>query len=124
MNKYSVIRSILALFVFLTGFTVSCARSSDSVGHLDIINESGETLEFVKVNVCKKDFSFTNILVGATVSFDFPVSHESGYSIAVVTASGQKISSELGYVTRGFDFSDKIKILADKATIERVDVSD
>ncbi|MDH5189947.1 MAG: hypothetical protein OEW89_01725 [Gammaproteobacteria bacterium] len=77
---------------------------------------SGEIISSAVVKVCDQEFEFRNIDPEKTVIGDFIITSDSHYTIKIRFLSGSSIQNEIGYVTNGFDFNDKI--IVSKSAIE------
>jgi hypothetical protein len=68
-------------------------------------------------------FRFIDSPVNSAVELTCPITRESAYNIRVRLASGNSFDTETGYVTRGFDFSDRLVVSVDGLVFERLEVS-
>ena len=92
-------------------------------GRVEIQNKSGTEIKELEVEVSKNRFLFWNLPDGSAVEFTYPITIESGYKIKVSLASGTSFESKAGYVTRGFDFSDRLIVSPDTLQFEREKVT-
>ena len=120
------VRRIIAILLLLAVsicVVIVIARPGVSLGRLHIDNQSGQQLEEVGIAISDNTFRFVGLPVNSAVELTCPITRESAYKIRVRLASGKTFNTETGYVTRGFDFSDRLVVSVDGLVFERLEVS-
>ena len=102
MTIKSVVMNV-CIIIFLLSITTSCILRDNS-GQITLINESGESIKTVRIEVCKQLIEFKTIRQGEKAKGTYKITSDSHYDILVTFASGKKLRKQLGYVTNGFDF--------------------
>jgi hypothetical protein len=95
----------------------SCRENS---GYYELINDSSETILYAKVRICNQESEFRNLPPGKMEGKKYRVTSDSHYVVLVRFESGKEILKEIGYVTNGFDFANRITILRDEVTLSTI----
>ena len=118
-NLQTSIKLCLVLIVgAILGYMIRLSTISISMGELTINNKTGKQIKEIEIQICENKFWFWDFSSGSAIKFAYPIDCESGYRIKVTPASGEKFESSVGYVTRGYDFSDSIDILKDSIKLD------
>jgi hypothetical protein len=93
-----------ALFVFVI---VSCMANKGTVW---VINNATEPISRCIVSICGQTIELRDILPTKSAEGFYKVKSDSHYDISIEFQSGRKLRKELGYVTNGLDFHDRIVV--------------
>lgn len=88
-----------ALLALLCMALVSCGKKSENI--MVVTNHSGITADQIAVTVCDKDYMFSNVKNGETVSKNFVVKYESSFSVSVLMEDGVTSTNGFGFVAPG-----------------------
>ena len=88
------------------------------VGEVTLENQANESIDQATIVICKQKFDLGNLEPGANKAAKYEVRGDSHYDVSIRFHSGRQINSQVGYVTRGFDFNDKLIVRADEVILE------
>lgn len=111
----------LASFIFLTlPYLVLQQKyyGGTNYGVFTVVNKTEQEIINGTVEVCRQKFAFKNIKPNESKEFSFRIRGDSGYTVSIEFLSGQKLTKEIGYVTRGFIFKDSLIIKDDDVILE------
>ena len=109
---------LAAIAVFLT--IVLSSKSGET--RLVVVNGMGETIRGGEIEVCGEKLTFLDVKPGETNRFSFKIPRKSSYRISILSASGQNMTKELGYVTRDAVFEDWLIITDHDVILDRKSV--
>ena len=99
---------------------VSCLKND---GLVLIENDSDKDIALVKLKICGQESMFENIAKANSVQWSYTVSGDCNFDIFVHFVGGEKIAGQVGYVTTGADYKDKIVIKNSDIGFERLEVN-
>ena len=79
-----------------------------------VVNNSTEVLERVAVTVFGHTYGAEGLPPGASFTFTFDAHGDDHYHVVAQPASGNRLVSDVGYVTTGLQLKDRIEIRADE----------
>jgi hypothetical protein len=99
-----------SIFVSLVAVFLADLLLLNSEGKVRVVNAGAETIAEGKIIVCRQTLIFKNLKHGKEIGFKYKLEADSHYEISLKFESGKTRTANLGYVTRGFDFDDRIEI--------------
>ena len=118
MIERSKINYYLSMFLAigcLAGAGTSCTRTN--ISDVTIVNDTPESIEKCSIKVIDTTVVFNNLKAGDKASATFVVSTDSHYTVTVTFAGGRKLEKDVGYVTVGYDYTDRILIRPDEIVL-------
>lgn len=94
-------------------FCILAASCAPYKGEFLIINEANETIKRAIVSVCGQTIELKGLQPTQKAFGLYDVKSDSHYAVTVEFESGRKLQKDVGYVTSGLDFHDKI-VVTDK----------
>ena len=88
------------------------------IAELKVTNDSAVLIEAVKIQVGSDAKEIQKLYPGSSAILMFEIKTDSHYSVRVNFKGGGLLEQETGYLTRGFNFQDEVKI--SKTKIELV----
>lgn len=99
-----IIAICVALFFLVM---VSCIANK---GSILLVNNAKEPISRVIVSVCGQTIELRDIEPAKSAIGAYKVKSDSHYDIRIEFQSGKRLWKELGYVTNGLDFHDRIVV--------------
>ena len=99
---------------------VNCSK--DGKATLTIVNQSNEIIALIQVTVNENTQTVKGLEQDEEVEMQFFVKRDTGYNLGVEFLSGKEVTKKLGYVSYGFDVTDKITITKGGIKFERFSV--
>ena len=93
---------------FVITILSSCSESKKS--SISIINYSNKKIEYAVLKIYKEKYSFTNLNQNDSTTIYYKVYSDADYSLNVRFSNNKIISTNVGYITHGFVFNDKILV--------------
>ncbi len=101
MKKFALrLACVLAILL-----TCSCTKHK---GSFLLVNKAQEPIVHASVVICGQRIELNDINPNKMGKGSYMVRSDSGYAVQIEFLSGKKLSKEVGYVTSGMDFKDKI----------------
>jgi hypothetical protein len=119
-NIYKLILYFQLVF-FILSMGTSCF-SRDSEGHLILINDSNETINNARIEVCGQLMEIKNIQPHGKYTGTYIVKGDSHFKIFITFSSNKQLKDELGYVTYGFNFKHTIIVTDSSITISETKI--
>lgn len=112
-------RIAAALAALASSFCVglACGRGA-SEGQVTVENASGKEIRELQVAVCNERMWSHGIPDGSAVGFSFPIAGQCEYVLEATFASGKRLDSRIGYLTREFDVSDTLVVGPEDVRLE------
>lgn len=107
----------IASTLLIVGFVTAMVFRSNH-GTVTLINRSTESIAKGSMEVCGQKFNFTEIHPGESETAKFAVRADSHYQISITFRSGREISKQIGYVTSGFNYKDRLVVTQDDILLE------
>lgn len=101
MKRLALYTLLLLAFVTAVGYALSIAKQN----RLDVINQSGQTIDFVEIQVCDQTIRFDDIPPGETVTSPFQIHRDDHFVVQGQLSDGSNFTAECGYVTNGMSGS-------------------
>ena len=104
---------LFALLLFGAGILAGLILATwlpRSMGKVQILNQANERIVDGHLTVANKTFALRDLKHGADANFCFDIRTDSHYQIAITFESGRAMKKDVGYVTHGFDFDDRLVI--------------
>jgi hypothetical protein len=95
---------------WLLGLTILVACGKSSIGTFEIMNNSGQEIYQLSIDICGQHFEDTKVAPNKHLPFEFKLNCEGHYLIVAKFNNGAVLRGEVGYVTVGIDSSQKITI--------------
>lgn len=118
MKTQSYLFVLLAVVLSLFGLM----RSAPGNGEVVLVNNASDKIVEGYIEICGKRIAVGEIEKSGKKQFEFKITRDSHYQVYVKLQSGQQMCQSLGYLDRGTDFKDEIKILSDGMILEAVSV--
>lgn len=101
--------TVLAAVLIASLLAASCTTNT---GRVSLVNTSPETISRASLVFSWGDkVEAINLAPSQTATLTYRITHEGDYRVHVVFQSGKRLtSSEVEYVTGGFDFRDRITV--------------
>ena len=117
-------KKILSLSYFAISLLLFIQSSclAKNTGHFTLINNSHETISHAAIEICNQLFEIRNIKPNGNYSASFQIKGDSHYTISILFISGKKLKKQIGYVTNGFDFTNKIIITDSNISIADISI--
>lgn len=106
-------------FMGFLGILLACTQYK---GEIELFNNAGQLISHAEIKVCKQTLVFENIEPNQRVMGQYVISCEGHYEIKIQFSDGGSLSLEDGYVTAGFNKSDRIIIENSKISIELIKI--
>lgn len=98
---------LVAIILLIMFF--GCAQKG-SLSDVSLINKSPYSVLSGSLEVGDQSFKFDNLKPNEEISFNFKPQSDCGYMVQVEFPAGGKLSKQVGYITSGFCYKDKIII--------------
>lgn len=109
--------SCIGLFLLLIGillfWLIGKSIYDGKYAAIEFVNNSGELLEVVSISVHERTCSASGLLPDGNLKCVFENLTDGSYRIVGETKSGRKFIDNLGYVSGGMNFNDKIVLEKD-----------
>jgi len=79
-----------------------------NTGHFLLVNNASEPIAYASVSICGQTVQLWDVLPNKSADGSYRVTSDSHYTIRVEFRSGGRLEREIGYVTSGMDFNDRI----------------
>ncbi len=96
---------IIYLFFVITILS-GCSESKES--SVSIINHSNKNIKSATLKIYKEKYNFTNFKQNVSTTIYYKVYSDANYSLSIQFSDNKTISTNIGYITHGFTFNDKI----------------
>lgn len=121
MGKYLILGAVFAGCAFT--ICVASFVFPGNVGEVSLENRASEPIDHALIEVCGQKFKFDNLEIGNVQMAKFKVGADSGYNVSIEFHSGRKIISEVGYVTSGYNYKDKLAVTDEQIILVSSSVS-
>ena len=102
MNKNLIL--LLVIFYLLSG----CANSEKNQSSIFISNEASNEIVSGKLKICSNEFYISHLQPKQKAFFNYTPRSDDHYSLEVIFPSGKSLKKEIGYITSGFNYRDKL----------------
>lgn len=85
-----------------------------------IVNQSQDNISFGKISVSNQQFEFETLASGGEKKFVYKVQTDAHYDIELTFENGRTLNQQLGYVTHGMKFADKLIVRDRGIVLERM----
>jgi hypothetical protein len=93
-------------------------------GTVTILNDAEQEVVSGKLEICGQLFEFNDLSPGEARKFSYSVKGDDNFHLSVTFKSGRTLTRKLGYVTSGFDFSDRLTVTRADVHLDSVRVGD
>jgi hypothetical protein len=102
----------VGIFLFVIGLIryTGIPLLSPNKGMVTLTNDSSSQITGGTLKICHQNFDLGKIESGTKKIIVYKIRGDSSYDLSIRFASGRTTTKQLGYVTRGFDFTDEIRI--------------
>ena len=104
-------------------FTVVAKYWGESVARVTLVNDTGQLIVSGKLTICGQEFVIEGFEPGQRWTFDYDVTGDSSFEVAVVFASGDRLTGKVGYVTHGLNFYHVLSVRPDGIFIADMETS-
>ena len=119
MSKSLWLTAIGVLVLILVA--VFAIRLSSNKGEDSIVNQAGEAIRSGQLEICKQQFSLGQVQPKQSKEIHYKVRSDSHYDVTIEFESGKKLSRQVGYVTSGMDFHDRLTVTDDDVSLSSRD---
>ena len=92
-------------FAFACMMLSACAEHS---GHFTLVNQSDEPIKIAVVKISGQEFDIRDLSPTSSFEGMYKINSDDSYKIYIEFMSGNKLSTDTGYVTNGMDFQHTI----------------
>lgn len=122
-------RPHVLLFLLVASVTLGCnnpiwRQLKLHRGTVTVLNDAGEDVVSGKLEICGQPFEFSDLSSGEARKFSYNVKGDDEFHLSVRFRSGRTLTGRLGYVTSGFDFSDRLTVTRDDMHLDSIRVGD
>lgn len=100
------------LFLYVVIIILSCCAEQTST--ICILNNSAEEVTSGNLRISKYSFKINNIPQDESACFIYKVYADDHYTVNVQLRSGKKLGADIGYITHGFVYHDKIVVYQER----------
>src|SRR3954468_22482843 len=108
----------VVLIAVPTAAIVTYSIFSTGRGEVILENQANESVDHATIVVCRQQFDFGSFGPGESKAAEFKVTGEDHYDVSVTFHSGRQVSAQVGYVTSGMDFNDKLIVKSESIILE------
>ncbi len=96
---------------FVITILSGCSESKES--SVSIINHSNKNIKSATLKIYKEEYRLINLKPNASTTIYYKVYSDANYSLRIIFPENKTFSTNIGYITHGFTFDDKIFITND-----------
>jgi hypothetical protein len=104
---------LVFILIIISAFT-HCKKYESN---LVIENTSSELISSLLINVCGKEYLYEGVEIDGKEELEIIIKGDCHYSITVEFEKGEKLRAETGYLTKGFNYQDIIRIDDNEITL-------
>ena len=96
------------ILLLLLGVMISCSSENSATVH--VLNDSGQLIEKLKIDMIGKSQSISNLKNGESITLTYHNLSDSHYTLNAELEDGSRIVGDFGYVTNGMNYEAYFKI--------------